>query len=148
MKTSNLGQSFIKQFEGLRLKSYKDSGGVWTIGWGHTKGVSKDQEIDIETAEMFFNEDLRPIEEILSKELPALLQTEFNALVSFIFNVGIKAFRKSSLFKDVYSGDSVAAAKEFLRWNKITDKKGNKVVLPGLMTRRKAESELYLHGIY
>jgi len=148
LKTSNLGRSFIKNFEALRLKAYKDPVGIWTIGWGHTKGVKEGDEISLETAEIFFTQDLQPVEGVLNAELPLLLQTEYDALCSFTFNIGIKAFRKSTLFKHVYSGDALAAAKEFLRWNKARDKKGELIVLPGLTRRRKAESELYLGGIY
>lgn len=148
MKTSNLGRSFIKDFEKLVLVAYKDPVGIWTIGWGHTKNVTQDMEIDVEHAESFLDEDLQPPEGVLNAELPLLLQTEFDALVSFAFNVGIKAFRKSTLFKNIYSGDSPSASKEFLKWDKARSKKGDVVTLPGLTRRRKAESELFLNGIY
>jgi lysozyme len=148
LKTSNLGRNFIKQFENLRLKAYRDTPGIWTIGWGHTKGVKEGDVIDELTAEIYFDQDLQPPEGVLNAESPLLLQTEFDALCSFAFNVGISAFRKSTLFKCVYIGDSLTASKEFLKWNKTRDKDGKLIVLPGLTRRRKAESELFFNGIY
>ena len=66
MRISKQGLDFIKSFEGLRLKSYQDSIGVWTIGWGHTRGVKKGQVITKEQAEQFILDDLAPIEKHLS----------------------------------------------------------------------------------
>lgn len=83
--------------------------------------------------------DLAPVEIYLSAIFPALTQNEFDALASFVFNVGLGAFEKSKLRRLLKAGDKAGAANEFPRWNKAAGK-----VLPGLVTRRAAERALFL----
>ena len=106
MRISEQGLDFIKSFEGLRLKSYQDSIGVWTIGWGHTRGVRKGQVITEAQAERFLRDDLEPIERQLTADLgeDGVLQCQFDALCSFCFNLGIGAYMKSTLRKYVKAG--------------------------------------------
>ena len=140
MRISEQGLDFIKSFEGLRLKSYQDSIGVWTIGWGHTRGVRKGQVITEAQAERFLRDDLEPIERQLTADLgeDGVLQCQFDALCSFCFNLGIGAYMKSTLRKYVKAGRDADADREFGKWVHAGGR-----VLPGLVRRRKAEAALY-----
>lgn len=140
MKTSDAGINFIKNFEGLRLKAYKDVVGVWTIGYGHTKGVRSGHEITEDEAEDLLRSDLADFEAAVNKAVKVpLAQYEFDALVSFAYNVGKTALVNSSLLRMLNAGDRDKAADQFLRW----DKAGGKVV-KGLTNRRKAERAMFL----
>ena len=140
MRISEQGLDFIKSFEGLRLKSYQDSIGVWTIGWGHTKGVKRGQVITRADAERFIRDDLASIERHLTADLgeDGVLQCQFDALCSFCFNLGIGAYMRSTLRKYVKAGRDADAGREFGRWVHAGGR-----VLPGLVRRRRAEAELY-----
>lgn len=139
-KTSDAGIAFIKGFEGLRLKAYKDVVGVWTIGYGHTKGVKSGQQITEDEAEELLRADLAEFESAVNKVVKApMAQHEFDALVSFAYNVGKTALANSSLLTLLNSGERTKAADQFLRW----DKAGGKVV-KGLTNRRKAERSVFL----
>ena len=141
MRISEQGLDFIKSFEGLRLQSYWDKDGkVWTIGWGHTKGVKRGQVITRADAERFIRDDLAPIERHLTADLgeDGVLQCQFDALCSFCFNLGIGAYMKSTLRKYVKAGRDDEADREFAKWVHAGGR-----VLPGLVRRRKAEAELY-----
>lgn len=137
MKASNNCIELIKRFEGLYLKSYLCPAGVLTIGYGHTKGVQLNEEINALQAEIFLREDLESVEESLNQlDLP-VNQNQFDALCSLIFNVGIWAFMKSKLLSKIKAGNPTAPD-EFLDWTKAGGK-----VLPGLVARRKAEYDLF-----
>ena len=141
MRISEQGKDFIKSFEGLRLKAYWDKDGkVWTIGWGHTKGVKQGMVITKAQAEQFLADDLAPIERHLTADLgeDGVLQCQFDALCSFCFNLGIGAYMKSTLRKYVKAGRDADADREFGRWVHAGGR-----VLPGLVRRRKAEAALY-----
>lgn len=143
MKTSNQGIDLIKGFEGLRLTAYKCSAGVWTIGYGHTKNVREGMHIPPEFATLLLVDDLETFEVGVSEVVEVFLhQYQFDALVSFAFNVGMTAFRQSTLLRRLNNREPAEkVAAEFLRWNKA----GGKVV-EGLTRRRKRESEVFLHG--
>ena len=146
MKTSSKGIELIKGFEGLHLQAYLCPAGVYTIGWGHTLGVTPHQHISVAEAESLLRDDLRHAEVCVSK-LPGLKQNQFDALVSFVFNVGIRAFKDSTLRRLVIAnGNDAAIAAEFMRWKYATIG-GRKVVLPGLEKRRKAEANMYFNNI-
>ena len=143
MRISEQGKDFIKSFEGLRLKAYWDKDGkVWTIGWGHTRGVKQGMVITKAQAEQFLADDLAPIEKHLSADLEneGIAQCQFDALCSFCFNLkdGIRQYMKSTLRRKLKAGDDKGAAAQFTRW---VYSGGH--VLPGLVRRRKAEAELY-----
>ena len=106
MTTSRLGLRLIKDFEGLRLDSYKCPAGVWTIGYGHTKGVKAGMVIDNKQADDYLIEDIAPIERFLNGMSINFRQEEFDALVSWIFNLGLGNFTSSTLFKLVLSDAS------------------------------------------
>lgn len=139
MKASEKAYSLIRQFEGLRLTAYRCTAGVWTIGYGHTSGVVPGMTITKEQAEEFLRQDIATAENIVNAECRNLRQCQFDALVSFVFNVGGGNFCKSSLLKKIKANpDDNSIMDEFLRW---VYAKG--VVLPGLQKRRLAEMRLY-----
>ena len=139
MRISQTGINLIKEHEGLRLEAYRCPAGVYTIGYGHTAGVRRGDVIDERKAEQLLAEDLRKFEAVVSRECPGVNQNQFDALVSFTFNLGETNLRKSTLLKCVKAnpnGRNIYT--EFLRWNRA-----NGAVLPGLTRRRKEEADLY-----
>ena len=139
MKTSPKGITLIKEFDGLRLKAYKCPGGVWTIGYGHTAGVKPGMVITEAQAEEYLKADLIAFERYLNGLGLALNQNQFDALVSFIYNVGTGNFSNSTLLRKVRANpQDNSIMDEFLRW---VYSKGR--VLPGLQRRRLAEMKLY-----
>ena len=139
MKTSPKGIALIKEFEGLRLKAYKCPGGVWTIGYGHTAGVKPGMVITEAQAEEYLKANLIAFERYLNGLGLALNQNQFDALISFIYNVGTGNFSNSTLLRKVRANpQDNSIMDEFLRW---VYSKGR--VLPGLQRRRLAEMKLY-----
>ena len=144
MKISSQGLALIKSHEGLRLSAYLDPVGVWTIGWGHTKGVRRGQHITRAEAEAFLLEDLAEFEHAVSVATHGrATQSQFDAMVSLAFNIGAAGFRRSTVLRAHNSGDYAAASRAFHLWNKGTIG-GVKKELPGLVRRRADESALYL----
>lgn len=132
---SRAGQDLTKRFESCRLMAYQDQVGVWTIGWGHTFGVTQGMTCTQVEADAWLQEDeAAAIKDVNTHVKVPLTQCEFDALVDFAFNVGRGALNNSTLLKDLNAGDYHAAAKEFERW----DHAGGKVVA-GLLRRRQAE---------
>lgn len=145
MKTSDKGIELIADHEGLRLKAYKCPAGVWTIGYGHTGGIVQGQTISKQQAVEFLKQDLRVSEKAVNKKGLNINQNQFDALVSFIFNVGSGAFGRSTLLKKVrINPNDLSIVSEFAKWNKARVN-GVLTVLPGLTKRRKAESNLYFN---
>lgn len=149
MKTSAAGRKLIEQREGVELTAYKDSAGILTIGVGHTSAagapkVTAGLKITAAQASEILSRDLTTFEAAVSSAVKVPLnQNEFDALVSFTFNVGAGAFKGSTLLKRLNAGDRQAAADQFLVWNKITVN-GKKQTLDGLTKRRKSEREQFL----
>ncbi|THD53195.1 lysozyme [Enterobacteriaceae bacterium ML5] len=145
MKISNDGILLIKKFEGCRLIAYQDSVGVWTIGYGWTqpvagKSVGRGMTITQNTAEQLLLTGLSQYEAGVTNLVnKPLTQHQFDALVSFAYNLGIKSLGTSTLLKKLNAGDYQGAADEFLKWNKAGGK-----VLNGLVARRAAERSLFL----
>ena len=145
MQTSDKGISLIKQFEGCKLTAYQDSVGVWTIGYGWTqpvdgKPIRAGMTIKQETAERLLKTGLVSYESDVSRLVKVgLTQGQFDALVSFTYNLGSRSLSASTLLRKLNSGDYAGAADEFLRWNKAGGK-----VLNGLTRRREAERALFL----
>lgn len=139
MKLSESGLSFIKAREGLRLVSYQDQGGVWTIGYGSTVDVEPGERItEVEAGERL-KEDVRHAENCVNQLVTVpLAEHEFDALVSFVFNVGCHAFRKSTLLRRLNGGEHDAVPSELGRWDKV-----NGEVVAGLTKRRKLEGDLW-----
>ncbi len=140
MQTSENGINLIKKFEGLKTKAYKCPAGIWTIGYGHTAGVKSTATCTIEQATNYLKQDVKTAENAIKKYVKVELnQNQFDALVSFIYNVGSVAFRKSTMLKFINNSHFPLAAGQFDLW---IYSKGEK--LEGLVTRRKAEKELFL----
>ncbi len=143
MRTSAAGRALIKQFEGEKLTAYICPAGMLTIGVGHTgKDVKLGMTITPEESDKLLQSDLQSSESAVNRMVRvALTQNQFDALVSFVFNVGPGAFRSSTLLRLLNAGDYFGAADEFPRWNK-----GGGKVLPGLTKRRAAERAMFLRG--
>lgn len=139
LRLSKDGRSFIRNKEGLRLKAYQCQANVWTIGFGHTKSAKPGQKIDIITAQKLFNEDVRVFEDAVNQLVTVPLnQNQYDSLVSFAFNIGVGAFKSSTLLEVLNQGKYDLAAKEFLRWIYASGRRNQ-----GLINRRKAEKELF-----
>lgn len=139
MKISESGLSLIKSFEGLELKAYLCPAKVWTIGYGHTQGVKEGQVITKEQAESLLKGDLLIYEQAVLSHNLKLNQNQFDALVSFAYNLGTGNLAKSTLLKKAKINPNDPTIKdEFAKWNKAGGK-----VLSGLTRRRIAESNLY-----
>lgn len=147
MKLSQKGVDFIKSHEALRLKAYQDSKGVWTIGWGHTKGVRPGDRISREQAENFLRDDLAWVERILNADLvsgrdnPIVTQNEYDALCSLVFNIGSQAYLDSTVRRKIKQGDKMAAARAFKMWVYSEHK-----FIQGLANRRADEVRLFLQS--
>ena len=140
MTTSRNGLQLIKDFEGLRLESYKCPAGVWTIGYGHTKGVKPNVVIDQMRAEDLLIEDIAPIERMLNKLGINFRQECFDALVSWNFNLGEGAFRNSTLLKKIVAdAPDEEITDQIVKWVNAGGKP-----LVGLKRRRVAEANIYL----
>jgi GH24 family phage-related lysozyme (muramidase) len=134
------GLLILKSFEGLRLESYLDVVGIWTIGYGTTANVTQGMRISQAQAEAFLMRDLAMFEETIANTVRVPLNgDQFSALVSFTYNVGSTAFAESTLLQLLNKSDYIGAADQMLRWNK-----GGNLELPGLTRRRQAERSLFL----
>jgi len=146
MTPSNNCYFIIKSFEGLKLKSYLDGGGVPTIGYGSTmyksgKKVKLGEQVTIEQAKELLEWEINNKATVINSQTikAKLTQNQFDALVSFAYNVGVGAFSSSTLLKKILvNPNDVNIAYEFSRWNKDNGK-----VVDGLTKRRKKESDLY-----
>lgn len=141
-------QEKLKSYEGLRLQAYICPTGHPTIGWGHTGTVTKadvknKKRITTEEAQRLFEEDVTKTEEALMKYIKVPLnENQFGALTMFVFNIGITAFKTSTILKLINAGNIPAAAEQFKRWNKGTVD-GVFQTVPGLVTRRQWEREAF-----
>lgn len=142
MQISDNGIALLKEFEGCVLTAYPDpgSGGdPWTIGYGTTKGVVPGMTITKEEAEALLREDLAKFETAVENAVKVpLTQNQFDALVSFTYNVGEGALTSSTLLRLLNGGDYGAAAVQFDRWNR-----GPNGPMPGLIRRRAAERRMF-----
>ena len=139
MKISEEGLSLIKKFEGCELTAYQDSVDVWTIGYGHTKGVEDGQEITQEEAEEMLASELDEYEGYINDLVECdLEQCQFDALVAWVYNLGPTNLRSSTMLKRLNSNDLEDVPSQIKRWNKAGGK-----VLKGLVRRREAEALLF-----
>ncbi|MGD1899289.1 MAG: lysozyme [Phormidesmis sp.] len=139
-RTNKNGLLLIKSFEGLRLQAYRDAVGIWTIGYGTTRGVRPGMRISENQAIEFLQGDLARFEKAINDSVKVSINdNQFSALASFTYNVGPGAFRSSTLLRKLNRGDIRGAADEFPRWNKAGGR-----VLAGLTRRRNAERLLFL----
>lgn len=139
MRCSQEGLELIKKFEGCRLKAYKCSAGVLTIGYGHTKGVKKDDVCTQEEANNLLKEDISKFEKNVNDNVKVRLnQSQFDALVAWTFNLGVGNLRESTMLKELNNSKFDKVPSEIKRWNKAAGK-----TLDGLVRRRQAESLLF-----
>lgn len=142
MKLSNQGIDFIKTFEGFSPTVYRCIAGLKTIGYGHVlkKGETYENGIDIFTATELLKKDVRNAESAVRRLIPRTLdQSQFDALVSFTFNLGSGALQRSTLRQKLLRGDDEGASLEFRKWVFAAGKKSK-----GLIRRREEERLLFL----
>ena len=139
MNTSAEGIALIKKFEGCELEAYQCSAGVWTIGYGHTKDVEEGDTISKDQAEEMLVEELHEYENYVNEYVNvALSQNQFDALVSWVYNLGPANLKASTMLKVLNDGKYEDVPYQMKRWNKAGGK-----VLDGLVRRREAEALLY-----
>ena len=139
-RISEKGLNIIKEFESLRLTAYRCPAGVLTIGYGHTSGVYAGQKITKQVAHKYLLDDVARFENAVNSRVKVpLSQNQFDALVSFTYNVGAGAFQKSDLLKYLNRGEYMKAANEFPLWVNGGGKR-----LPGLVRRRRIERNLFI----
>lgn len=145
LRINENGLNLIKDFESLRLTAYKDSVGVWTIGWGHTGlehndgSVFQGRTLSETEAEDLLKHDVFKFEKAVNDNLKVDLNPDqFSALVSFTFNLGETNLKRSTLLRKLNSRDHFGAAKEFKKWNRAGGKR-----LAGLVRRRLSERNLF-----
>lgn len=139
-KTGPNGRALIERNEGLRLEAYRDVRGIPTIGYGHTRDVHMGDSITVNQAESFLADDLADAEHCVSRNAPeSITQNQFDALVSFVFNLGCARFAGSTLLLKLRAGDIEGAADEFRNWTRAGTQHP-----PGLIRRRDEERQLFL----
>ena len=140
LQLSPVGLTLLKSFENLRLKAYPDVRGVLTIGWGHTgPEIAPSTLWTQDQAIQALQEDVLWAQKAVQDFVQVTLnQNQFDALVTFTFNVGIGAFQSSTLLHLLNSGDFIGAAAQFGKWIYA-----GKIISSGLVKRRKAETTLF-----
>ena len=139
MKPSKACVDFVKSFEGFKADAYLCPAGVWTVGYGTTENVESGDTVTEEQAESLLYNDLLEASDSINDLVDVdLTQTQYDALCSFVYNIGREAFRNSTLLRLLNRGDYSGAAKQFPRWNKADGK-----VLAGLSRRRDAEQRMF-----
>ena len=139
MIISKKGIELLTHFEGLELEAYQDSVGVWTIGYGHTKGVVSGMTITKSQAKDMLQTELIEYQGYINDIVKVQLsQNQFDALVCWVYNLGPTNLRSSTLLKVLNQRDKLLAPEQIRRWNKAGGK-----VLKGLVRRREAEALLF-----
>ena len=139
MRTSEAGILLIKSFEGCRTVAYQDAVGVWTIGYGHTIDVKEGMTITQHQCDVMLEVDIETYENYVNKYVIVFLtQNQFDALVSWVYNLGPTNLRNSTMLKVLNAGKYDEVSYQMQRWNRAGGK-----VLKGLVVRRKAEAELF-----
>lgn len=137
---SSAGLALTKRYEGLRLKSYRDSGGIWTVGYGHTgQDVTEDRCVTELEAEALLRADLRSAIDCVNRAVCVPLeQGQFDALVDFAYNAGRGNLLRSTLLTYVNARKLQEAVGQFGLWINVNGKP-----LPGLVRRRSAEAAMF-----
>ena len=141
MQISELALEKIKAFEGCRLQAYQDAAEVWTIGYGHTKDVKPGDKISQYWADDCLRQDIEAVEAQIEKLDLTLSQPQLDALVSFVFNIGIGKFKESTLLRYIREGRSENDIKK--QWRQWVYAGNPPRPLPGLIKRREWESIRY-----
>jgi lysozyme len=144
LRTSAAGLQLIKSFEGFRESASQLPGGRWTIGYGHVRTAREGLTISEKDAEDLLVHDLKPVEDVIATSVFApLMQNQFDALVSFVFNISTAQFRESDILRNLNAGDFLAAANGFDLWRRAR-LNGRVMVVDALVRRRAAEKSLFL----
>ena len=139
MKISEDGLELIKKFEGCETCAYQDSVGVWTIGFGHTKGVEEGQTCSIEDAESMLADEMDEYEGYINNMVKVELQQhEFDSLVAWVYNLGPTNLGESTMLKVLNGGQFDRVPDEMNRWTRAGGE-----ILEGLVRRRQAESLMF-----
>ena len=141
MRISHLAFEKIESFEGCRLRAYQDAAGVWTIGYGHTRDVRRGDQITQFTAEEYLRMDIAECVAQIDTLGLELTLPQLDALVSFVFNLGIGRLRRSTLLRYIREGRSADAIKQQFRAWVYAGKPPKK--LKGLVTRRDWEANRF-----
>lgn len=145
---SEKGYAIIREFEGFKVEAYLDTGGVWTIGYGTIKypdgkAVKRGDKCTRDQAEQYLKNDCKWVDACLDKSIKyPISQSMFDALASFVYNIGETAFAKSTMLSMINNGDMHGAANQFDRW--IFD---NGKRIDGLVNRRAKEKSLFKNGL-
>lgn len=140
MRISQKGIDLIKEFEGCKLRAYLCPAGVWTVGVGHTQGVKAGTTITMAQAEQFLKDDIKPIERLLNGMGINYTQGQFDALTSFVFNLGQGNFKSSTMYKYIVAKKSdIEITDQMVKWHNA----GGKPLL-GLKRRRAKEANMFL----
>jgi lysozyme len=140
MKISQKGIDLIKKFEGCKLYAYRDSVGIATIGYGHIKGVKMGMSITQQQAETFLKDDIKPVETSLNGMGINYTQGQFDALTSWIFNLGQGNFKSSTMYKYIVARKSdLEITDQMVKWHNA----GGKPLI-GLKKRRCDEANMFL----
>lgn len=151
MQISSRGIDLLVEFEGFRSRAYQDVAGVWTIGYGSTRingrPVRPSDVCTKEQARFYMLESLRDYERAVERAFPQRpTQSQFDALVVFVYNVGIGGFQSSTIYRKIKSGSvQTITESNFVAWNKARIN-GQLVEVPGLTRRRRAEFALFSTG--
>ena len=133
----------IKKWEGYRGVAYQDTGGVWTIGYGHTKSAKPGMQISRERAEELLRGDIQWVEDVLNTSvLVPVNQQQYDVLGSFVYNVGGTAFRNSTMLRKLNAYDYAGVTHEFGRWVHDNGRR-----IQGLVNRREDEARLWKEAI-
>lgn len=151
---SQKGIDYIKGFEKLELEAYQDTGGVWTIGYGTIAGVKKGMKITKEKAEELLMDYLdkqdKALNEVL-KDAHLVTQNQYDVICSFVYNIGITEFKKSTFLKKILAEDWSEAARQLVWMDSLGNYHGwiydNGKKIKGLINRRKTEQALFLYGL-
>jgi lysozyme len=140
--TSPTGIKLITHYEGLRLEAYQDQVGVWTIGFGTTSGVYEGMVISLDQATAFLQSDLKKFEsDVKNMVKVSLTQNQFDALVSWTYNLGAGSLKSSSMLRALNEGKYTSVPSEMELWNRA----GGQIV-EGLVKRRHSEATLFSTG--
>lgn len=144
MQISLSGLNFIKQQEGFKSSVYTDSAGLATIGYGHKLTAFENYTtISDADASLLLAQDVADAENGVNNLVNvALSQNQFDALVSFVYNVGVGAFKRSTMRKLINAGNYQGAIGQFGLWSKATIN-GQKITIAGIYSRRQREAQLF-----
>jgi GH24 family phage-related lysozyme (muramidase) len=149
LTVSENGLRHIANQEGCRLKPYQCSANVWTVGLGHTQGVTQKTRLTEQQAAEYFVKDMAAAEQVVNKHLSQTpTQGEYDMMVSFVYNLGAGNFTRSTLLKKFNQGDRVGACNEYLRWVFVNGKdcRLKQSNCAGIPKRRSIERDVCLDG--